>query len=351
MIAQVPDQDGPTIVWDKFASTLSELFKDYVSKSPQGHYFQQVSVFTTGGNLGFEGIHGTDYGAPDVNLLSLVRGQSLHIGESLSARLAIFLPLFAWQYNVAKRSLILGHWQEMSDESDGDKPVGATLQNIVLERNRNLVQSFVTGTAVGARLTKKFQEVVQQAAEEISKKRKVFEDVYQDPRASPKRAKRGSILDKTGTPYYMTRSRVRRPSGEREGTLSSDQSDSSNAKTSQEGIGSGASMAGSFEDFRTRYIALKQFLKAFLDEDLLRMAVSGSPFGEGQLKDSRAKLQSEVRDKVIALTHGVEGQDSPTDESLEKSLDEYISRQFDAEEGVSDYAVLLTSLAEFYPLL
>ena len=69
----------------------------------------------------------------------------------------------------------------MSDESDGDKPVGATLQNIVLEHNRNLVQSFVTGTAVGARLTKKFQEVVQQAAEEISKKRKVFEDVYQDP--------------------------------------------------------------------------------------------------------------------------------------------------------------------------
>ena len=190
----------------------------------------------------------------------------------------------------------------MSDESDGDKPVGATLQNIVLERNWNLVQSFVTDTAVGVRLTKKFQEVVQQAAEEISKKRKVFEDVYQDPRASPKRAKHGLILDKTGTPHYMTRSWVRRPSGECEGTLSSDQSDSLNAKTSQEGIGSRASMASSFEDFRTRYIALKQFLKAFLDEDLLRMAVSGSLFGEGQLNDSWAKLRSEVHNKVICQT-------------------------------------------------
>ena len=146
MIVQVRDQDYPVVVWDRFTNMLGQLRDDYVSGSLSGTFSQCLSIFSTEGTQWCNRFCSTGFGAPSKHLLQLVQGQSMRISRDLGDQIKLFLPLIIWQYNVAKRSLIVG--QGIPEESNGDAE-GIAFQHAV-ERSQILARSFVTGTAIEA---------------------------------------------------------------------------------------------------------------------------------------------------------------------------------------------------------
>lgn len=345
LTARIPNSEYPIVIWEKFTDKLAKFCKGYASEFPQGNFVQRYSVFTTKANLMRETFRETDFGAPNERFLPLVAGQQLNISKDVQDQLAFLLPLFVWQYNVFRRSLILS--RNTADGTNEGDPVEPAIHSII-ERNRLLSQAFATGTSVAARTTDKWQSEQVRLENTISAKRKSGDGLPEGQHVSPKRRqllnrqKRGSQLDETGTPFYMTRSRVRvRSDGSRRPPQTDDPSGEKNLVAPKEDPETDAAKC---------YDTLRQFLSTFLDRKLLHVAVSGAAVSKDQ-RESDETLQEEIHARLDKITHHVDGQTITGDGALEKMLDEYVLGRFDSEKEIGDYAILLSCLDMFFPVL